>query len=941
MSIRKFYHHSLMIETPPKKTSSSLRRTTGKKLKKAEELNGSGADMKQLVLELGIQQIELEEQNKELRREQVKLDNSRRKYLELYDFAPLGYLTFDKNGVVRDVNVTGAIMLGTSKRLLLNKPFSRFMADAAGRGEFLKHMAAVVKGQTKQTSEFRLRGKDGVEFYAELQSIPAEDEQGALLIRAALRDVTDRKKAEEALRESEQKFILLFQKAGFGVVLATSTEGVFVDVNEAAERMFGYSREEVIGRTSLDLGLYPDPSVRSRIYAEFASQGRISDLEVTMRVKSGDDRVFLMNIIPMNVSGAKYLLTTLVDITGRKHAEEALREQMQLVNLASDAIIIREYKTDTIMYWNDGAANMYGWLQQEVLGKSTHTLLKTRFPQPVEEIREELLTNGTWKGELNHTCRDGKVICALSRWTLQMENGLPKSYIEINTDITERKRAEEALKASEERFRGLIEKAPVAISVSRDGKTAYVNQKFLQVYGYQSMKEVIGHTIVDQWAPESQELVRERSQKRVRGEQVPSEYEGIGQRKDGSRFPAHVAVETIELPDGPAFMAFLTDITERKRAEEALRASEQRLALTASGTEIGMFEWDVATGKAHWTEQVARLLGGISSDSKIISTEFSYQDWSNCVHPEDLPNVEAELRRCMSEKIPYESEYRVVWPDQSVHWIAARGIFHNDVQGRPERMLGVIMDITDQKWAEGMLVSANKELHNRTRELAETNRELEAFSYSVSHDLRAPLRHIEGFIRALEEQYAARLDDNGRKYLQYVGSGARKMNDLVEALLGLSQYISAPLHRTTVDLSALVRAAASERRQTWPERRVELVVAEGVTVEGDLAMLQAAITNLIGNAWKFTTHTPDARIEFGVREQEGQTVYFVKDNGSGFDQSYGERLFLPFQRLHTQEEFPGMGIGLATVQRIIRRHGGRLWAVGEVGKGATFYFTLE
>ncbi len=228
----------------------------------------------------------------------------------------------------------------------------------------------------------------------------------------------------------------------------------------------------------------------------------------------------------------------------------------------------------------------------------------------------------------------------------------------------------------------------------------------------------------------------------------------------------------------------------------------------------------------------------------------------------------------------------------------------------------------------------------RTRRLEATNRELEAFTYSVSHDLRAPLRAINGFTEALLEDYGGLLDEEGKAYLYYLKDGSRDMKVLIEGLLKLSRSTRGELVRESVDLSALINSVVKELRRAEAERQVTVDVTPNIEVDADPALLKVVMENLLGNAWKYTEQTADATIAFVVEVQEGKSVYVVRDNGAGFDMAYVDKLFLPFQRLHKADEFSGAGIGLATVQRIIHRHGGRIWAQGVVGEGAIFYFTL-
>jgi PAS domain S-box-containing protein len=242
-------------------------------------------------------------------------------------------------------------------------------------------------------------------------------------------------------------------------------------------------------------------------------------------------------------------------------------------------------------------------------------------------------------------------------------------------------------------------------------------------------------------------------------------------------------------------------------------------------------------------------------------------------------------------------------------------------------------DISEWKRAEAEV--------RRARHAAEAaNRELEAFSYSVAHDLRAPLRGIDGFCQVLLEDHGQTLDVEGQRHLERVRNAAQRMGRLIDSLLALGRVTQISIDRQPVDLSDLARAAAERLKESQPDRTVEFVIGDGFTENGDSALLGAAIENLLGNAWKFTRNRPDARIDFGSVQEAGRTVYFVRDNGAGFDMTYASKLFGVFQRLHGAHEFEGTGVGLATVQRIVNRHGGRVWAEGKVGEGACFRFTL-
>ncbi|HNP59896.1 MAG TPA: ATP-binding protein [Nitrospirales bacterium] len=252
----------------------------------------------------------------------------------------------------------------------------------------------------------------------------------------------------------------------------------------------------------------------------------------------------------------------------------------------------------------------------------------------------------------------------------------------------------------------------------------------------------------------------------------------------------------------------------------------------------------------------------------------------------------------------------------------------------------LIREVAERKRAEEDIRKLNSQLVQRSAQLEASNKELEAFSYSVSHDLRAPLRGIDGFSQAVLEDYDEKLDESGRSYLRRVRTASQRMSQLIDAMLNLARLTRAEIHTQTFDMSAVVRGILDDLQKVEPDRQVECIVANDVFATADPQLLRAVLENLLGNAWKFTQQQAHPRIEFGYGQYKGQAAYFVTDNGAGFDMTYVHKLFGAFQRLHAYTEYPGVGVGLATVHRIIQRHGGQIWAEGVVGKGATFHFTL-
>jgi PAS domain S-box-containing protein len=409
-------------------------------------------------------------------------------------------------------------------------------------------------------------------------------------------------------------------------------------------------------------------------------------------------------------------------------------------------------------------------------------------------------------------------------------------------------------------------------------------------------------------------------------------------RKDGSAYPEWLSISTVRDDNGQVvnYVSVSVDISQRMAAEQALRASEDKFGKAFRATPMFISISTVADGRYIDVNDAFLRATGRTRDEVIGHTAAEIGLWKNA---EDRQRAIDHLH-ANGRVSDFEAELCNKSGDSMVCELWAEPIAIDDVPC----VIWVTNDVSVRKRAETKIRQLNAELEQRvverTRALEVANTELEAFSYSVSHDLRAPLRAIQGFSRLVETQYASQIDEQGRDMLRRVGAGAQKMGLLIDDLLRLSGISRQTMRIGAVDLSALARELADELQAGEPERRTEWIIAPGVTAEGDAGLLRAALQNLIGNAWKYSSRRNEARIEFGIAQSDGRAVYFVRDNGAGFDMTYAKKLFGAFQRLHSTTEFPGTGIGLATVARILHRHGGKVWAEGCVGEGATFYFSL-
>ncbi|HWE83479.1 MAG TPA: CHASE3 domain-containing protein [Terracidiphilus sp.] len=386
---------------------------------------------------------------------------------------------------------------------------------------------------------------------------------------------------------------------------------------------------------------------------------------------------------------------------------------------------------------------------------------------------------------------------------------------------------------------------------------------------------------------------------------------------------------------GLAALVIHRDMKVRRKAEGDLRQAEERLRLLIEGVrDHAIFMLDPSGRVVTWNSGAQQIKGYAANE--IIGEHFS-----RFYPPEDIrrdkPGEELQIATATGS---YEEEGWRVRKDGSRLWASVVISALRDNAGHLLGFAKVTRDVTQRKHAEDDIRRLNEELRAHASQLESANKELEAFCYSVSHDLRAPLRSIDGFSLALAEDYADKLDAPARNYLQRVRAATQRMARLIDDLLNLSRVSRSELSRCQVDLSATARAVVAELRKSQPDRQATITIADGLTADADPRLVRIVLDNLLGNAWKFTGNRPETRIEFAARGQNGTRQFFVRDNGAGFDMAYVHKLFGAFQRLHGFEQFPGTGVGLATVQRIIHRHGGRISAEGEVDKGATFSFTL-
>jgi PAS domain S-box-containing protein len=768
----------------------------------------------------------------------------------------------------------------------------------------------------------------------ELQARLAEAEETLRAIRGGQVDAILVSGAEGekvfTLEGAEQPYRLFIETLNEGTVTLLA-DGTIAYCNRRFAEMVRMPLEEVIGSSFWQfLSAQEEPLFQSLLEGA-GSKG--SKAEFSLLGRDGKLVPAQLSVRPLEENHFRGFCLVVMDLTEQKDAE-LVRSFLAAIVESSDMAIIGKTLEGTIVTWNRGAERLYGYSAEEVVGRPISILQP---PDRTDELRNILdsIRQGEYVEPYDtvRVAKDGRSLdVLLSVSPIRDAAGKLTGASAVARDITARKRAEAALHESQALTAAIVDSTSDLIwSVDPEsfGLLTFnrgLSDYFLHRRGIRVQTGLRPEDLLP--TPDSAHQWREFYHRVLSEGPFTTDYDAVGSvtlqltfnllKRDGELFGISV---------------FGKDISARKRAEAALKESETAFRMLAEL--VPQLVWMCAPDglNIYFNQRWVDYTG--------LSLEESYgRGWNIPFHPDDKQPAWDAWNHAVESGDTYSIECRLRRADGAYHWFLTRGVPLRDATGSIVKWFGTCTDIDGMKRAEEEIRELNASLERRVAELLAVNKELEAFSYSVSHDLRAPLRAIDGFCQALLEDYSDKLDDAARGYLRNARAASQRMDQLVEGILGLTRTSRSQMRRTTVDMSALARTIAQELAQAHPERQVEFVVAPGLVVNADANLLRSVLDNLLGNAWKFTSNHGQARVEVGTIQQDGQTVYFVRDDGAGFNNAYAGQLFGAFQRLHSPTEFEGTGIGLAIVQRIVQRHGGRVWAEGEVEKGATFFFTL-
>ncbi len=897
---------------------------------------------------------------------------------------------FDREGRFLSANATACCLLGVREDQLTGRTLldiRGLFREAESRHWSNLELMREERSERGQLQHYHVGGRD-ISLLVDRTVLRAGNgEVAGLLVRTVPVEGSKSPSPDSvrALRDVEQRYRALLQACP-DMIFRIRADGVFLDFWAPGETYV--PKEQIIGSRFADLlpadvVALTEPTIqqvlRDGIARDFEYSSQMPDLRIySARISpNGPNEVFayIRDITSQRrLEESKTLQAELAEFREAVHQASALGSErdvlQQVCNTAArhlHSVVARTWLLDpdgdTMVLQADSDGLEHSPVDQQSIALSSgwfgplqsstaSRFVKNQAPEPMREWAERngIVCMASFPLRAGDQLIGVLGVCFRAKPEPAVLDAVEQAAGSL-AQIIARARTSRELAETAARLSAIFDNEPACVKVlSLQGEILSMNHAGLRIIGAPSVAAVAGQNALFLVEGHDRQRFLEYHMRVSQGATESIQFGLL------SLEGQHLILDSISTPlrnaDGriTAIISVTRDITEqchseqrRRELEKALRISEERYRLALEGSASGLWDWpDCSASEFFWSSQTHQLLG--YEDGELPSRIHREEVLSLLVHPDQIETCRSALKKLGGEE-RFDLELRLRRKDGEYRWFRVLGLLHHGGPEGATRITGSIQDIHARKSAEDEIRRLNQELEarvrERTAELIAANRDLESFSYSVSHDLRAPIRAIEGFSRALAEDYGAGLDEPAHNFLQHIRRATARMSSLIDHMLRLAQYTRVQPQRSLVDLSGMVASIASELSSSNPSRSARFTIAAGVTVQADENLLRILVSNLLSNAWKFTSHVDGAHIEFGVLPQSDERVFYVRDNGAGFDPAYSEKLFQPFQRLHTMAEFPGTGVGLATAYRIVTKHNGRIWGESTPGNGATFYFTLK
>jgi PAS domain S-box-containing protein len=879
----------------------------------------------------------------------------------LIDYLPSHIFVKDLNSRFVIVNPGVVEQLGaTSMDEVIGKADFDFYPDQdVARGYYEVEQEIMRTGKPLINMEHYIHDPGGGARWILETKVPLRDLDGKITGLVGLNhNITERKQVEEALRQSEEQNRAIVESAHDAFIVIDS-DGIITNWNPQAEKTFGWTREEALGRLLTETIIptqYREAHKQGLAHFLATGEGQVLNkrIELTAIHREGHEFSVELTITPIKM-GSRYIFSAFLhDITERKHAEQQIVKARDFYLTLFEAFPTLIWRSGT-----DAKCNYFNRTWLEFTGRTLEQELGDGWaegvhPDDFDDCLRRYLTAFEARQpfvleyRLRHHSGEYRWIVDHGRPYNNLD-GAFAGYIGACYDITKRKQAEAELMRSQLFLERIANTTPDVLYVQDivEVRTLYVNREIMTVLGYtqEQILEIGPDGASKMLSPD--DLPRYLEQfSRLRdlqdGEVMETEYRV--KRADGAwRWIYTRLCPFLRDPDGSVrqVIGLSRDVTERKEAEEELQQSKNFVErITHTSPDI-LYVFDLADMRTIYVNREILADLGYTPDQIL---ELGPNWHAKLLHPDVRANAEDRLRqrRLLKDGEVHEFEMVLMHANGQWHYFYNREtVFLRGPDGAVQQIIGVSHDITDRKRAELEIRRLNDDLREYATALEAVINELEAFAYSVSHDLRAPLRAIDGFSRILVDEYSSHLPADAERYLQKVRNNSQKMGQLIDDLLAFSRLSRQPIKKQRINLSGLIAPVLDDLWQSNPDRQIEFFVEDLDACLADPALLKQVMVNLLSNAVKFTGKQRVAQITVGCQTIGDQRAFYVKDNGVGFDMQYSDKLFGVFQRFHRAEDYEGTGVGLAIVKRIIQRHGGSIWAESAVGKGTTFYFTLE